>query len=91
VIRLGGATEVEVKARRDRFDEALRATRAAVEEGILPGGGVSLLRAAKTLDDVKTENDDERYGMLRRQDGTPAALCGLGHARASGEAVGSGP
>jgi len=63
VIRVGGATEVEVKERKDRVDDALHATRAAVEEGILPGGGVALLRAIKALDKVKSENDDERYGV----------------------------
>jgi chaperonin GroEL len=63
VIRVGGATEVEVKERKDRVDDALHATRAAVEEGILPGGGVALLRAVKALDKVKTENEDERHGI----------------------------
>ncbi|MBV8105885.1 MAG: chaperonin GroEL [Hyphomicrobiales bacterium] len=63
VIRVGGATEVEVKEKKDRVDDALHATRAAVEEGILPGGGVPLLRAAKTLQGVKVENDDQRTGV----------------------------
>jgi chaperonin GroEL len=63
VIRVGGATEVEVKEKKDRVDDALHATRAAVEEGILPGGGVPLLRAAKALDGVKFENDDQRTGV----------------------------
>src|SRR5215470_15293284 len=63
VIRVGGATEVEVKERKDRVDDALNATRAAVEEGILPGGGVPLLRAMKALDRTKTENTDERHGV----------------------------
>jgi chaperonin GroEL len=63
VIRVGGATEVEVKERKDRVDDALHATRAAVEEGILPGGGVALLRAVNALDKVKTENEDERHGI----------------------------
>ena len=54
VIRVGGATEVEVKEKKDRVDDALHATRAAVEEGILPGGGVALLRAAKALDGART-------------------------------------
>src|SRR5436309_4357757 len=63
VIRVGGATEVEVKERKDRVDDALHATRAAVEEGILPGGGVPLLRAVKALGKVKAANDDERYGV----------------------------
>jgi chaperonin GroEL len=63
VIKVGGATEVEVKERKDRVDDALNATRAAVEEGIVAGGGVSLLRAAKVLDDVKTDNDDQNAGV----------------------------
>ncbi len=63
VIRVGGATEVEVKEKKDRVDDALHATRAAVEEGILPGGGVPLLRAAKPLEGVKFENDDQRTGV----------------------------
>ena len=63
VIRVGGATEVEVKERKDRVDDAMHATRAAVEEGILPGGGVALLRAAKTLSRVKVENDDQKHGI----------------------------
>ncbi len=63
VIRVGGATEVEVKEKKDRVDDALHATRAAVEEGILPGGGVPLLRAAKALESVKFENDDQRTGV----------------------------
>ncbi|MDE5444685.1 chaperonin GroEL [Bradyrhizobium sp. CSA207] len=63
VIRVGGATEVEVKERKDRVDDAMHATRAAVEEGILPGGGVALLRAVKALERLKPENDDQRYGV----------------------------
>jgi chaperonin GroEL len=63
VIRVGGATEVEVKERKDRVDDALHATRAAVEEGILPGGGVPLLRAVKALDRLKAANEDESYGV----------------------------
>ncbi|WP_454848290.1 chaperonin GroEL [Rhizobium binxianense] len=63
VIRVGGSTEVEVKEKKDRVDDALHATRAAVEEGILPGGGVALLRAVKTLDNLKTANDDQRVGI----------------------------
>src|SRR5690242_3373780 len=59
VIRVGGATEVEVKERKDRVDDAMHATRAAVEEGILPGGGVALLRALKALEGLKPENDDQ--------------------------------
>jgi len=63
VIRVGGATEVEVKERKDRVDDAMHATRAAVEEGILPGGGVALLRSAEALKRIKTENEDQRHGV----------------------------
>ncbi|WP_257313313.1 chaperonin GroEL [Shinella pollutisoli] len=63
VIRVGGSTEVEVKEKKDRVDDALHATRAAVEEGILPGGGVALLRAVKALDGLATANDDQRVGI----------------------------
>jgi chaperonin GroEL len=63
VIRVGGATEVEVKEKKDRVDDALHATRAAVEEGIVPGGGVALLYATRALKDVKTANDDQRVGI----------------------------
>src|SRR5205809_3768382 len=63
VIRVGGATEVEVKERKDRVDDAMHATRAAVEEGILPGGGVALLRAGRVLDKLKGENEDQRHGV----------------------------
>jgi chaperonin GroEL len=63
VIRVGGASEVEVKERKDRVDDALHATRAAVEEGIVPGGGVALVRASLVLANVKTENDDQRVGV----------------------------
>jgi chaperonin GroEL len=63
VIRVGGATEVEVKEKKDRVDDALHATRAAVEEGILPGGGIALLRALKALDGLKAGNDDQQSGI----------------------------
>ncbi|UVK57521.1 chaperonin GroEL (plasmid) [Mesorhizobium sp. AR02] len=63
VIRVGGSTEVEVKERKDRVDDAMHATRAAVEEGILPGGGVALLRAAKALDNVQADNTDQKHGI----------------------------
>ena len=63
VIKVGGATEVEVKERKDRVDDALHATRAAVEEGIVPGGGVALLRAIKALDALKPNNDDQKTGI----------------------------
>ncbi len=63
VIRVGGSTEVEVKEKKDRVDDALHATRAAVEEGILPGGGVALLRSVKALENLKAPNDDQRVGI----------------------------
>jgi chaperonin GroEL len=63
VIKVGGATEVEVKERKDRVDDALHATRAAVEEGIVPGGGVALLRASKALDSLTTDNEDQKVGI----------------------------
>jgi chaperonin GroEL len=63
VIRVGGATEVEVKEKKDRVDDALNATRAAVEEGISPGGGVALLRAIPALDVIKLENPDQKTGV----------------------------
>ncbi|MGA7665754.1 MAG: chaperonin GroEL [Pseudolabrys sp.] len=63
VIRVGGATEIEVRERKDRVDDAMHATRAAVEEGILPGGGVALLRSVEALKRVKTENEDQKHGV----------------------------
>ncbi len=63
VIRVGGATEVEVKERKDRVDDAMHATRAAVEEGILPGGGVALLYATRALAQLKPANDDQKVGI----------------------------
>jgi chaperonin GroEL len=74
IIRVGGATEVEVKERKDRVDDALHATRAAVEEGILPGGGVALLRALKALDGIKPANHDQKAGVdiVRRAIQVPA-------------------
>jgi chaperonin GroEL len=63
VIRVGGATEIEVKERKDRVDDALNATKAAVEEGIVPGGGTALLYAAKSLKDVTGENEDQTQGI----------------------------
>ncbi|BCM17750.1 chaperonin GroEL [Mesorhizobium sp. J8] len=74
VIRVGGSTEVEVKERKDRVDDALHATRAAVEEGVLPGGGVALLRAAGALDNVAVDNPDQRTGVeiVRRAIEAPA-------------------
>jgi chaperonin GroEL len=74
VIRVGGATEVEVKEKKDRVDDALHATRAAVEEGVLPGGGVALLRATRVLSKVRTANDDQKAGVeiVRRAIQVPA-------------------
>lgn len=63
VVHVGGATEVEVKERKDRVEDALNATRAAVEEGIVTGGGTALLYATKALENVKTENDEQRIGV----------------------------
>jgi chaperonin GroEL len=74
VIKVGGATEVEVKEKKDRVDDALHATRAAVEEGIVPGGGVTLLYAAKALESLKPGNDDQKVGIdiVRRALAWPA-------------------
>src|ERR1700719_2694362 len=63
VIRVGGSTEVEVKERKDRVDDAMHATRAAVEEGIVPGGGVALARASLILGTLKADNEDQRFGI----------------------------
>jgi chaperonin GroEL len=63
IIRVGGQTEVEVKERKDRVDDALHATRAAVEEGIVPGGGVALARAGLVLVNLNTANDDQKFGI----------------------------
>ena len=74
VIRVGGATEVEVKEKKDRVDDALNATRAAVEEGVLPGGGVALLRSIKALENLTVENPDQKTGIdiVRKAIQTPA-------------------
>lgn len=79
VIRVGGSTEIEVKEKKDRVDDAMHATRAAVEEGILPGGGVALLRAVKSLDTLKPENSDQRTGVdiVRRAIQSPARQIAL--------------
>jgi chaperonin GroEL len=79
VIRVGGATEIEVKERKDRVDDAMHATRAAVEEGILPGGGVALLRATKVLGKLKVQNDDQRVGVeiVRKAISAPARQIAL--------------
>jgi chaperonin GroEL len=63
VIRVGGATEIEVKERKDRVEDAMNATRAAVEEGIVPGGGVALLMATKALEKLSPENPDQKVGV----------------------------
>jgi chaperonin GroEL len=63
VIRVGGATEIEVKERKDRVDDALNATRAAVQEGVVPGGGVALVHAGKVLATLKGENNDQDAGI----------------------------
>jgi chaperonin GroEL len=80
VIKVGGATEVEVKERKDRVDDAMHATRAAVEEGILPGGGVALLRASEILRKLKgTQNDDQKTGVeiVRKALSSPARQIAL--------------
>ena len=79
VIRVGGATEIEVKERKDRVDDAMHATRAAVEEGILPGGGVALLRASEVLKKVRTHNDDQKTGVeiVRKAISCPARQIAL--------------
>ncbi|MFO1060629.1 MAG: chaperonin GroEL [Dongiaceae bacterium] len=76
VIRVGGATEVEVKERKDRVDDAMHATRAAVEEGIVPGGGTALLYASRALDRLEPGNDDQKVGIdiVRRALAVPARL-----------------
>ena len=79
VIKVGGSTEVEVKERKDRVEDALHATRAAVEEGVVPGGGVALLRAAKALEELKGENDDQKTGIniVRKALSWPARLIAI--------------
>ncbi|ACB95368.1 chaperonin GroEL [Beijerinckia indica] len=74
VLRVGGSTEVEVKEKKDRVDDALNATRAAVEEGVSPGGGVALLRAIKALENLPTDNSDQKAGIeiVRKAIQTPA-------------------
>jgi chaperonin GroEL len=74
VIKVGGSTEIEVKEKKDRVDDALNATRAAVEEGIVPGGGVALMRTLKILDGLKSANDDQKVGIniVRRALQAPA-------------------
>ncbi len=88
VIRVGGATEVEVKERKDRVDDAMHATRAAVEEGILPGGGVALLRSTEVLKKVRTQNEDQKHGVeiVRKAIQAPARQIAL-NAGADGSVV----
>ena len=88
VIRVGGATETEVKERKDRVDDAMHATRAAVEEGILPGGGVALLRSVEALKRVRTQNEDQRHGIeiVRKAIQTPARQIAI-NAGADGSVV----
>ena len=76
VIKVGGSTEIEVKERKDRVEDALHATRAAVEEGIVPGGGVALLRAITVLDKLNPENEDQKFGIsiVRKAVSWPARL-----------------
>ena len=79
VIRVGGASEIEVKERKDRVDDAMHATRAAVEEGILPGGGVALLRATRVLEKLKVQNEDQKVGVeiVRKAISAPARQIAL--------------
>ncbi|MGC1915186.1 MAG: chaperonin GroEL, partial [Pseudolabrys sp.] len=88
VIRVGGATEIEVKERKDRVDDAMHATRAAVEEGILPGGGVALLRSVEALKRLKTENEDQKHGveLVRKAIQAPARQIAI-NAGADGSVV----
>jgi len=90
VIRVGGATEIEVRERKDRVDDALHATRAAVEEGILPGGGVALLRAIEALKKVRTQNDDQKTGVeiVRKALSWPARQIALNAGEDGSVAVG---
>lgn len=68
LLKVGGGSEVEVNEKKDRVTDALNATRAAVEEGIVPGGGTALLRCIPVLDSVKAENDDQKTGGSRHDD-----------------------
>jgi chaperonin GroEL len=88
VIRVGGATEIEVKERKDRVDDAMHATRAAIEEGILPGGGVALLRATRALETLRPSNEDQRAGVeiVRKALSAPARQIAI-NAGADGSVV----
>ena len=70
VIYVGAASEVEMKEKKDRFDDALHATRAAIEEGIIPGGGVAYIRAIERIEKLKGENEDETTGIAIVKQGT---------------------
>jgi chaperonin GroEL len=70
VLYVGAASEVEMKEKKDRFDDALHATRAAVEEGIVPGGGIAYIRALEALVDFEGDNADETYRNCHRTQGT---------------------
>ena len=74
MLYIGAPTETEMKEKKDRVDDALAATRAAVEEGIVPGGGVALIRCSKALDQVKTVNADEKFGVDIVRDSLSAPL-----------------
>ncbi|WP_028795821.1 chaperonin GroEL [Thalassobaculum salexigens] len=88
IIRVGGATEIEVKERKDRVDDAVHATRAAVEEGVVPGGGVTLLYASQKLDGLNPENNDQKVGIdiIRRALQAPARQI-LANAGADGSII----
>ncbi|TFL16022.1 chaperonin GroEL [Jannaschia formosa] len=96
VIRVGGATEVEVKERKDRVDDALNATRAAVQEGVVPGGGVALIHAGKVLGTLKGENSDQDSGIniIRRAIQAPlrqiAGNAGVDGSVVVGKVIGNG-
>ena len=88
VIRVGGATEIEIREKKDRIQNAMHATRAAVEEGILPGGGVALLRASRLADNLKTDNDDQKAGSaIVREAITGPARQSAANAGANGSVV----
>src|SRR6201994_2273428 len=90
IIRVGGASESEVKERKDRVDDALHATRAAVEEGIVPGGGVALARAAEALKGIRTKNDDQKTGVeiVRKALSSPARQIAINAGEAGSGIVG---
>jgi chaperonin GroEL len=91
--RVGGTTEIEVKERKDRVADAMHATRAAVEEGVLPGSGVALLRAGKALDKLKGENADQRHGveMVKKALSWPARQIAINAGEDGSVVVGKDP